>query len=236
MLAPAPSESIKIGDRCFSMEVRPPAPRTLTECRISGQAMVGGAPAFAASFVVGLSAPGAPIINEFGDLIGIADDSRRTGMRSVQAIGAGGAEIITILRLGSSPQERVPVAELRSKGLLIPPVLNRHASTAGIARADAKGKVLAYEHQDFLSVREPNFVAFVRWQPRERLRGLLVLRAYDAENRLVLESKPTKADLRQGNLTTSNSVVPVPKTPGLYRVDVAIDGTPMWRSYLTITP
>ena len=67
----------------------------------------------------------------------------------------------------------ISVAELRSKGIVSPGVLEIHAMTGGIARADAKGKVVAYEHNDQLSVREPGMAVFVRWQAKERLRGLL---------------------------------------------------------------
>ena len=235
-LAAAPPEDVKIGDRCFSMEARASAPRALTECRISGQTTVNGAPAFVASFVVGISTPGAPILNEFGDLIGIADDPTEIGMRTVRLVNAGGASVVTILRIGSVVAQPTAVSDLRTKGLLIPPVVDRHVSTGGIARADAKGKVVAYEHNDFVSVREPTFVAFIRWAPKERLRGVLAFRLYDADNRLVFESKPSKADLRPDRMTTSNSVSPVPKVPGVYRVDVLIDGTPMWRSFVTVTP
>lgn len=61
-------------------------------------------------------------------------------------------------------------------------------------------------------------------------------RFYDGENHMLGETKPAKLDVRPGcpSLLTSRKL-PVPPRAGMYRVDVLIDGTPIWRGFVRIT-
>jgi hypothetical protein len=84
--------------------------------------------------------------------------------------------------------------------------------------------------------QERTFVAFINWRPRVRLRGMSSVRIYDGDNRMIGQSTPAKADLRQDQVTVSWWMMPVPSTVGVYRVDALLDGTPMWRGYVRINP
>ena len=59
---------------------------------------------------------------------------------------------------------------------------------------------------------------------------------YDESNQLVADSKPGKLDVRPGYPSVLSSwKMPVPARAGIYRAEVAIDGTPIWRGFVRVT-
>jgi hypothetical protein len=108
--------------------------------------------------------------------------------------------------------------------------------TGGVGRLDAKGKLEATEHHNELALNEKGFAVFVIWLPKERMRDQIVVRLFDGDNRVVSESKPTKVDFRKGQTSTSAWALPMVPSPGPYRADVILDGTPIWRGFVGITP
>ena len=69
-----------------------------------------------------------------------------------------------------------------------------------------------------------------------RLKGAAVMRLRDTDNRVVVESKPSKLDVRKGQMKLSSWELPMVRVPGIYRADVLIDGKPIWRGFVRITP
>ena len=84
--------------------------------------------------------------------------------------------------------------------------------------------------------RRPGFTVFVTWDPQEALKGATVLRLFDPVNRVVAESKPDKLSLRKRQLSLSSWELPMVSAPGVYRADVLLDGKPIWRGFVRITP
>ena len=85
-------------------------------------------------------------------------------------------------------------------------------------------------------MRDKAFGVFVMWSPKERLRGLMTVRLFDEENLVVFESKPAKVDFRKDQTLTSSWSLPIPAKAGIYRADVLLNTTPIWRGFLRITP
>ncbi len=69
-----------------------------------------------------------------------------------------------------------------------------------------------------------------------RMETLASLRIFDNGNHLLSESKPGKVNVDAGKSTLSTWQIPLAALrPGaIYRVDVALDGDPVWRSYFRI--
>ena len=111
-----------------------------------------------------------------------------------------------------------------------------HVSWGGFAAGFAKETRLPSDQRDRFSRQERTFVAFINWRPQVRLRGMSSVRIYDGDNRMIGQSTPAKADLRQDQVTVSWWMMPVPSTVGVYRVDALLDGKPMWRGYVRINP
>lgn len=236
----APTEATKVGTRCVSLEGTSPTGRVLSECSITGQDAHGTWPSLIATFFAGDGVLGAPVLNEFGEVIGLVGDRGAVGEEAIPYRLKQSAPGTPIVPVGAIQVDAattlVTFGDLRNRGVTVPGVVgNEHVMTAGFGRVDAKGKLVSTEQHSELSVREKAFAVFVMWFPKERLRGQMNVRLFDAENRLVAESKPAKVDLRKDQTLTSSWNLPMLLHAGTYRADVLLDTTPIWRGFLRIT-
>ncbi len=242
-IAVAPASATQVGDRCFSMEGGVSGGRSLLDGTISGMGAAGSqAPALLATFVNGFGTPGAPLLNEYGEIIGLvgAGTPGATRLYDIMRVRdqLKGVPIIPMSLIRVRPDTPIAsIAELRARSELVAALWGeQHVQAGGFAKAISKGPVVAPSDQrnDF-SVGDKMFVVFVTWSPQERLRGQTRLRMFDADNRLVLESKPKKSDLRKGDLSLGAWEVPITFGPGSYRAEVVLDDRPMWRGFVRIT-
>ena len=218
--------------------------RVLTEGSFSGQTeSPGSARRFLATFLNGSGTPGAPVLNEFGELIGIVGGASVPGMRLGDLFRfraeLKGAPIVPVSLIRVQPEAQPStIADLHQRGELVPPLVgDEHVMSGGFARDIVKGPVVAPSDQrEEFSIREKIFAAFVTWNPLQRLKGVTKLRVYDSDNRLVGESKPDKVNVRKAQLALTSWQVSVPPTAGLYRVDVFFEEKPLWRAFVRITP
>lgn len=239
----APANEVRIGDRCFSMEGSSAGGRVLIEGSVSGQAGADATRRLLVSFLNGTGTPGAPLLNEFGQLIGVIGSAGVTGATGLLHItrfrgelrGAPVAPFAVVRVSPDGPAQSI--ADLRQRGVLVLPLVgDHHVLSGGFARDIAKGQTVAPtdQRQEF-SAREREFVAFVSWAPSERLRGTVGFRLHDADNKVAMEGKPAKIDVRKGQLRLTYWKLPVP-TPGIYRLDVLFAEQPIWREFVRITP
>lgn len=125
---------------------------------------------------------------------------------------------------------------LRKRGDLLEPLAGEtHVVSGGFATAITRGPVVrADDQRREFSAGEKEFVVFVTWSPQERLRGRTTFQIFDAANRLIQSSKPAKIDFRKHELVMSSWRIPVLKSPGTYRAEIHLNGTPAWRDYVRI--
>lgn len=231
---------INVGDRCFSMDGSASGGRVLMEGSITGQTTAADGPRrLVASFLTGFVRPGSPVINESGEFLGVVAGTPDT-MDMLRLQGSLlGAPILPFsafrVRADAAP---VALAELRAKGELLAPVTGEaHVRSGGFAVSIQRGPIVAPSDQrEEFDVTEKGFTVFVTWNPRERLRGLLTMALYDADNRMVTRAKPAKRDLRKEDLILTSWQHPMPAQPGLYRADVLMDDRVMWRGYVRVRP
>lgn len=234
----APPESTKVGTRCASMDGTRAEGLTLKECQITGQNLQGGSPTYLADFSFGPPTPGAPVVNEYGELIGIVADTAPIGSPAAYRFRTSPTST-PVIPMGSVKVEGAPatLTDLRSRNVTVPAVTGKeHVLTAAFARADAKGKLISTESQDEISARDVMFGFYVTWTPKVRLRGQMVVRIFDATNRVVAESKPIKADLKTGESSRLAWGFPMLPPGGPYRADVLLDGATLCREFVNITP
>ena len=240
-LPSAAAAATHVGSRCASLEVSDARAPVLSECTITGQSAPGAPAALIATFFDGRGTPGAPVLNEFGDVIGLVGDRSRTGeILSPFRLGGTlpGTPIVPIgLITVDASAAPVPLSDLRARGVTVPIVVgDENVTTAGFGRVTAKAKLERPEHHDDLPLREKGFAVFVTWAPKERLRGRLLVRLFDTDNVVVAESKPEKIDFRKDQNATSSWSLPMVAGAGTYRADVFLDATVMWRGFVRITP
>jgi hypothetical protein len=242
VLPAAPADSANVGDRCFSMESGPSGQRVLSECAIVGRTTADAASAgLVVQFLNGRSVAGAPVLNEHGEVIGMVSGPPAASYRGM-----------TVFRVGSDPGARVlpfaairspgadpgaSVADLKSRNVLMGAVDGRdNILSGGFARQVQRNPLRAVDQREQFSQADRNIFVFLTWDPRERLRGTMVYRLFDQENRRVVESKPGKVDFKPGNGTFTYWQIPLPPAPGSYRVDVVVGELTLWRGLFRVIP
>ena len=218
--------------------------RALTEGGLTGQSdLPGVGRRLLATFSNGTGTPGAPVLNEFGELVGMVGGAHFPGAtRLLDLLRARGAmkgiPIVPMTELRVRPDAAPEaIAAMQLRGDLIAALSGEeHVVSGGFAKQINRGPAVApADQREEFSSQDKTFVTWINWSPQERVRGQGSLRMFDADNRVVMESKPAKIDLRKGQLSLSSWQIPVPSTPGLYRVDAAVDGKPIWRGFVRIT-
>jgi hypothetical protein len=242
----------KVGDRCYSMEPGTGTARLLAECEFIGQGSspAGGTLQMIARFSSGFGVPGAPVLNEFGELVGIVSGALTSGA-AVAKIGDTLGDIIAtrgelrgVAVVPASavrqPAGAMPISiiDLRRQNVLLAPVVGVGSIIgAGFAHSVDRDTGQLIDQRTRFSPRDSHFVAFLEWQPQERLRGALALRTYDTAGQLLSQSKPRKIDFKPGpDRRTSEWELSVPSQPGSYRVEVSLDDAIMWRGFFRVTP
>lgn len=118
--------------------------------------------------------------------------------------------------------------------LRLPLQAEQHFTGAGFSKQFERRTREAIDQRNEFTVGEGRFYTFVRWNPTTRFRGQLQLRIFDAENQLVIASKPSGINLSPGASSGSQWQLDVPPMPGTYRADVVLDGNPVWRGFLRV--
>ena len=224
---PVASEtSVQIGDRLFAIEASTGASRVLAEGTVSGRAGTATTgPRILMTLGAGSGPPGEPVFNEFGELVGITGGSLVPGASELSDLLRFRAELhglpivpISLVRV-SLGAPAVPLSDLRARGELVSAVMGgQHVMSGGFARGIARTQTVVPTDQrrEFSISKDKEFVVFVTWSPQLRLKGALVLRLQDEANRLVVDSKPGKLDLRPGDARLSSWKMPIPGRPGVY--------------------
>jgi hypothetical protein len=89
---------------------------------------------------------------------------------------------------------------------------------------------------EVFSMSDRSIHVLMDWFPTERIRGNAVLQVFDAGNNVIGTSPPRKVNFNKGSTVRSSWDVPMVKAPGLYRIDVTVDGRPYWRAFFRVNP
>lgn len=233
--------SVKVGSQCFSIEGTAAGIRVLIAGTISGQAAAAPQPLLIATFPRAVGMPGAPVVDEYGDLLGIVGAGLPPDSRPVddvlEARGMlNGAPVIPYPLEIAAAARRADVAALRAAGEVMPPVAAGQISGGGFTRTPVKRGQAAIEFVKDFSLRDPIVGVALTWLTSERVRGKATIRVYDVDNNAVASSEPRKVDFNKGAYAQSFWQMPMLKQPGLYRVDVALDARTLWRGFLRVSP
>lgn len=234
----ANNADVKIGDRAYALDGSPAGARVLLEGAVSGRT-TGERPSWIVNFQNGFARPGAAVMNESGEIIGLVDRPTRMyeSLKSQDELRGSGLIPYGDIKL-SANGAAVTLDELRARGELMPPVLGEsHVLSGGFAVAISRGPIVApTDQRTEFSTSEKGFTIFVTWSPQERLKGMVSMKLFTADNRPLSQSKPKKSDLRKQDLVLVSWRVPMLRTPGVYRADVLLDDKVMWRGHVRVTP
>jgi hypothetical protein len=227
---------IRIGDRAYALDGSPTGSRVLLEGAISGRTG-NDRPAWIVGFQNGFARPGTAVMNESGEIIGlVGGPAQMTDLMRIQDQMRGSPIVAYADIKPAANAAPTTLDALRARGELIAPVTgDAHVLSGGFAVAINRGPSVAPSDQRTeFSVAEKSFTIFVTWNPQERLKGMVDLKLFTADNRQVSQSTPKKSDLRKQSLVLTSWPIPMLRTPGVYRADVMLDDRVMWRGYVTI--
>lgn len=242
-LRPA-SAAPQVGARCYSIEGTTAGVRVLTVGTISGQMISAtGQRTTIATFPSAFGMPGAPVVDEYGDLIGMVGTGVAGDSRPIEHIHAArgsisGAPVLTVPATAPVAADAQEIAALRAKGGLMPPVTGEsQLATAGFTREPPKrGSLAATNLINEVSLREKAIFVVLSWAPTQRIRGEATLRVMDAEGRIVGTSPPRKINLNKGSYVQWLWDLPMVKQAGIYRFEVVVGTDTYWRAFLTVNP
>jgi hypothetical protein len=246
----APERSWVVGDRCFSLDTSVEGSRIIVDLSIAGRTEgPKTGERLLLSGQVSSAATGSPLLNEYGEAIGIAGVGLLPGADSIEVAGPQGygtrmaRQALLATPIDLVPRQMdlgaaVPLADLARSGEFLPLLTaRRHVFQASFGRkVQAHGPMpsLIDQGREF-SRRDGQIILWVMWDPKERLKTTLVLRVYDLNNKLVGETKPGKLDLARGPYSYTYWPLDISKfSPATYRVDIVIGTEPAWRGYLRV--
>ena len=238
------SRSWKVGDRCFFLEIGVDGSRAITETTIVGaQDFPGRGPRILLASAYGSLSVGGPLIDEYGDAMGILGGTLAPGMGlpaqgAFLSYGPGpGSQTMAVPTGVISSELGGPgetLAALGARGAFAPPLVGpRNVLTGTIARAVEKQNdiPIAIDERSEFRRSEHQAVAFLTWDPQQKRDGMARFKIYDEDNKVVVEGKPSKFSLRPRRYQVTTWPFPLASLkPGYYRIDFVIDADPVWRS------
>ena len=189
-----------------------------------------------------LSAAGAPLVNDYGEIIGVLGGTVRRG--AVLAEGRAFADrgllddlslpealAVPVALIPSPASVGTPVhfADLAAQGEFVPalrwsPSIVSATLAHGLEKKN--GVPMAMDQRPVFGRQDREVVVFITWQPKEDVTGTSTFRLYDEDNRLLAATQPAEFRLKHGVYTVSTCRMPLASSTlaaGDYRVDLQID-------------
>jgi hypothetical protein len=243
---PRSNDSVTIGDGVLVVHTGEDGSRVITEAAIVGQEQ-------GASARLRLSGPvatGSPLLDQRGDLVGLAFGGSEESLGPAMMLTGYGSYGTTRIPSGSLmvPAPRLPaaaaapitLADLARRGEFMAPlsVGRRHVISGVFAGRVERGGVvpIPLDQRSVFSRKEGQASVFVQWDPKEKKDALSWFEVYDADYKRIGRGDGTKVKMRPGTLfftTWTLNIAALP--PAVYRLDLLLDDAPVWRGYLRVT-
>ncbi len=193
------------------------------------------------------AALGSPLLNDYGEVVGVIGGSLEQG-RSLLHGGGGrvawGTIPIAPMAIASElipdpaslKAETFQVGELLTRGIAAPPVTRGRSVVFGIVgRGDVSARMGLRDEGQF-SRRDGTATVEITWDSTQKQDGEASFGLFDIDNRAVATSASTRVKVRAGQLAVSSWKFPLAKlAPGVCRIDLTFGGGVAWRSFLTLT-
>lgn len=255
-LKPGSKEPLKVGDRCVFLEVSP-AGAKLADGSITGKNSFpkAGDRVLVASGVASASY-GGPLLDGYGNYVGILGGNIVPGGDPVKILSllndpGANSRIIdwetTGLAVPSSVLPEFPasasvtrLADLVSRGEFLAPVVKfksiQFAALAGAIIKTPNSMPTPTEYKQVFSHRDNKVVLYISWQPPAKEKLNMLLRLFNADNKMFFESKPREISLAPGRYMTTTWDMAITAIPaGIYRVDLILNDKTAWREFFRIS-
>lgn len=251
----AAPKSWGVGSVCYYLETSSGSSRVITDSTVVGENTfpqagerlnLSGSPS--------RSAIGSPLLNEFGEVIGmvggslapgtdmlgsymLAGDSTNFGANGI--IRDGLAVPITLIPSSSDHATPTTLDQLAQTGQMLPLLVSEDKVLFGelaLTLEKNQGTVSPLNSRQQFSRQDQKIYVYITWAATSNFKGLASMAIFDGDNRSIGQSKPLKVNLHTGGVSGSVWNIPIASlTPGIYRVDVSLGDDIVWRRFYRIT-
>ncbi len=246
-LVRAEPNSWAVGDRNYFLDAPSEGSRVLVETSIIGkQNLINVGERLNIAATANRRALGSPLLNEFGEVVGILGGSLIPGTPFFDDFPFGAPNIslgattrgmfsVPITMVDTSIGNQTNIDGLAKSGQFLPPLLAQNVLSGVLGRSVNKKSdppQVIDEKVEF-SRTATNAVLLITWLPKEKRKGQPALRVYDFDNRLLTETvnkkkitiTPSKLSYSLWDLNLSALAA------GIYRVDVLLGSDVVWREF-----
>lgn len=239
--------SWSIGDRNYFLDVPREGNRVLVETMINGkQTLSGMGERINIANSINQRAVGSPLMNDFGEVTGMIGGSLLPGAAfnedaafiegSSNFGGVSRGAVAIPIELVTDTSNATTLDGLLKAGQFTPALVSTASVlNGGLARTINKKTdppQLIEEKTEF-STATPDAVLLITWLPKEKRKGYPAVRIYDIDNQLISETvNKKKITVTPNKLSYSLWELNFAKLqPGIYRVDVLLDGDFVYRTF-----
>jgi S1-C subfamily serine protease len=245
-----------VGDRCVFLE-EGPAGAKLADGSITGKNAFAkaGERLLVASIVTPISF-GGPLLDEFGNYVGILGGSIVPGGDPVKTLGllsepgatngtldmemTGLAVPHTLFPESAAGGTGARLAEIAARGEFLSTVVKsdsiQYATLTSAVTKDPGNSISPKGFKRVFSRRENKATVYVNWQTTSKEKLICILRVFGTDNTLLSEAKPREVSLGPGKYVATTWDMTIGAMPtGIYRVDLILNGKTGWRDFFRIT-
>jgi hypothetical protein len=250
----AQANSWDVGDSVTYLEVAPEGNRVLSEIKIVGKNTFPSAgDRLNLSHPASIKALGAPLLNEYGEVVGMLGGSLYSGrdpenpldMLSPDAFQSGnipGSAIAVPITMVNLKKETPAVMDvLIRNGESFPPLTaKKYVSYIQLSHGinSSGGRPWPIDSETQFSRRDGKIVIFLVWDSKEEVKGRANLQVYSPDNKMLMFSgkvKDAKVNLKPGKRMSTYWQIDVSDlAPGVYRADVLFNDEPACRTFFRV--
>lgn len=250
----AAPKSWSVGSVCYYLETSSGSSRIITDSTVVGENTFPRAgERLNLSASPGRIAIGSPLLNEFGEVIGMMGGSLAPGTdllgsymlaEGTPNLGPSGiirdglAVPITLIPPASDRTTATSLEELARSGQMLPLLSSQEKILFGelaLTLEKNQGSVSPLNSRQQFSHQDQKIYVYVTWAPTASFKGITAMTVYDGDNRSLGQSKPLKVNVHPGSVSGSVWDIPLaPLTSGIYRVDVSLGDDLVWRRFFRV--
>ena len=246
-ILPRAATPLGVTDRCFFLDAAAENNRVLTETFLIGTRDLGsGGQRLNIGDTFDRHTIGSPLINDYGEVIGIIGGSLVGGAFPGDSIYASrnamlgavsrGGLAIPISLVHESAAASTTIAQLAATGQFMPTLTTTQdvligALSRGLNRKADPPRVVEEKYE--FTRADGQASVLISWLPEEKHKGIPALRIFDLDNRLIFESAGKKKITVNTNKLSYTAweldISTLP--PGIYRIDVLLAADTVWRTF-----
>jgi len=237
-----------VGDRVYLLDVPAENSRVLIETSLIGKQNLDSAgDRINIADTVNRRAVGSPLLNEYGEVIGLIGGSLLPGSAFIEDLAFGartnslgvasrGTLAVPMQLVSDASDTATTIDGLAKSGQFIPALVSSQSVLNGVLARAVNTKIdppRTLDERTEISRASSQCVVFITWLPTEKRKGYPSLRIYDLDNHLLSEYlNKKKITVTPNKLSYSLWDLKLAGLPnGIYRIDALLDGDFVWRTF-----